>query len=322
MDAREDHLAAVLLRGVTDGSGDAEADYDSLAQLSREPGETSERTLLAVTHEAMHAGLNATTAFGVFLSAYAVLAHDSPSYSKGLQSLVEKCRRVHEAYATYESVWLVTSGDAKVLAPYPSYELSYREASSLVSLPDSSLAKKLMIEAAVRASMQPKGVESLLEHNLPLEPSRWLRARDEPDGRFSILRYKADDAFWTAAWSRCAAAVDAPGWRKLAAKEEGDPTRVIGDDEDGEIAETVGRLLYEEVSKLLARHNVATLEYDEHRIIGERVIANLEKKTPQANRNLRLADDSTAVAPFNTFAPFGQRGASDREQQGANRTRQ
>jgi hypothetical protein len=73
-------------------------------------GRATDAAVRMVTlHEIMHAELNDNTAWGSLFHAYAALVQDAPAagaYREVSLSVIEACRRTHEVFATYTSVFL------------------------------------------------------------------------------------------------------------------------------------------------------------------------------------------------------------------------
>ena len=168
----------------------------------------SDGARLVTVHEALHAALNDTTAFGALVAACAVLGQVAGGeYEAALKRLVGQCRGVHEAFATFESLWLVVAGDMSYLSGYPRYQRWYKDASDLVPIPDHVRRKEMMLEAAARACMQAP-VLTGLGGAAPLSADAWRRpASERPDERFALLHRVADGKFWDAAWGECIEAV-------------------------------------------------------------------------------------------------------------------
>jgi len=129
-------VLTALLHGELDSG---EGSYNSFDRWSTSlRGDAgSEGARLVTVHEALHVVLNDTTAFGVLLAACAALAHaEGGQHEVALRPLLGHCRGVHEAFATFQSLWLVAAGELSYLSGYPRYERWYRDASDLVPVPD------------------------------------------------------------------------------------------------------------------------------------------------------------------------------------------
>lgn len=254
---------------------------------------------LVTVHEALHAALNDTTAFGVLLAARVALDQAGGGGPDGvLKRLVGQCRGVHEAFATFESLWLAADGDMSYLSGYPRYQRWYKDASDLVPLPDHLRRKEMMLEAAARACMQGPVLIRITSGG-PLSGSAWAcPASERPDERFAMLHRFADREFWDRAWDQCAEAVS--GSPLLAAIEasDADPslrTQTYGDEFDEPLA-ICARLLYTAVAMLLAEHGAMTLDYDGHQDFLAGVIAAVEREAPAARGLLLASSDDRGVA--------------------------
>jgi len=147
-------LVTALLHSEADSGAGAYNSFDRWStSLRGDAGSDGAR--LVTVHEALHAALNDTTAFGVLMAACAVLGQAAgDEYEAALRRLVGQCRGVHEAFATFQSLWLAVAGDMSYLSGYPRYQRWYQDASDLVPIPDHTRRKEMMLEAAARACMQ------------------------------------------------------------------------------------------------------------------------------------------------------------------------
>jgi len=290
-------LVTALLHSESDSG---EGSYNSFDQWSTslrgDAGSAGAR--LVTVHEALHAALNDTTAFGVLMAACAVLAQVAGGqHEPALKRLVGQCRGVHEAFATFQSLWLVVAGDMSYLSSYPRYLRWYQDASDLVPLPDHMRRKEMMLEAAARVCMQSP-VLIRLTGETPVFADAWAPcARERPDERFALLHRVADAKFWTRAWDECAAVVsDTPLWAALEASDHDVSLRqeTYGDALDEPLA-TCAHLLYSAVAALLAEHGFSTLDYDGHRNYLADVIASVEREAPAAHGILLASSDERGV---------------------------
>ena len=72
---------------------------------------------MASLHEAHHASLNSSTAWGALLQALMIAvrhARDPGRFKATLGDLVRSCRRTHEAFATHASVMDIAAADAAI----------------------------------------------------------------------------------------------------------------------------------------------------------------------------------------------------------------
>ena len=253
---------------------------------------------LVTVHEALHAALNDTTAFGVLMAACAVLGQSAGGqHELTLKALVGQCRGVHEAFATYQSLWLVVAGDMSCLSGYPQYLRWYKDASDLIPLPDHTRRKEMMLEAAARVCMQAPVLTRLTGHASVPADAWAVPAGERPDERFALLHRVADARFWTRAWEECAAVVsDTPLWAALEASDRDVSLRpeTYGDAFDEPLA-ACAHLLYSSVAALLAKHGLATLDYDGHRSYLAEVIAAVEREAPAARGMLLASSDERGV---------------------------
>jgi hypothetical protein len=293
--ADDDHLLGPLLRGDSAGGSGAYNSYDQWSTSLRrgEAGSTGAR--LVTVHEALHASLNDTTAFGILLAVCAVLARtERAGYQGTLERLVGSCRIVHESFATYTSLWLVVGGDSAFLDGYPWYQRWYKDASDLVPVPDHLRRKEMMLEAAARACMQSPVLDRLVRLGPDSPDDVWsIPLTERPDQRFGLLHEAADLAFWARSWQRCGDAVGGGSlWAAIGASDR-DPSRrpETYDEALATQIQTCASLLYEDVAGLLAAHGAPTLDYDGHRRFRGRVIEAVERAAPATRGMLRMSED-------------------------------
>ncbi len=290
-------LVTALLHGESDAGEGSYNSFDRWStSLRGDAGSAGAR--LVTVHEALHAALNDTTAFGVLMAACAVLGQVAGGrHEPALKALVGQCRGVHEAFATFQSLWLAVEGDVSYLSGYRRYLRWYQDASDLIPLPDHLRRKEMMLEAAARVCMQAP-VLTRLTGAAPAVADAWaLPPGERPDERFALLHRVADAAFWTRAWAECAGAVsDTPLWAALEAGDHDVSLRQeTYDDAFDEPLATCAHLLYAAVAALLAEHGLATLDYDGHRDYLAEVIASVEREAPAAHGFLLASSDERGV---------------------------
>src|ERR1700745_668830 len=112
-------LVTALLHSEADSGAGAYNSFDRwCTSLRGDAGSDGAR--LVTVHEALHAALNDTTAFAVLMAACAVLGQAAgDEYEAALRRLVGQCRGVHEAFATFQSLWLLVAGDMFFLFGFP-----------------------------------------------------------------------------------------------------------------------------------------------------------------------------------------------------------
>ena len=291
-------LVTALLHSEADSGAGAYNSFDRWStSLRGDAGSDGAR--LVTVHEALHAALNDTTAFGVLLAACAVLGQVAgDEYEAALRRLVGQCRGVHEAFATFQSLWLVVAGDMSYLSGYPRYQRWYQDASDLVPIPDHTRRKEMMLEAAARACMQAP-VLAGITGDAPLAADTWTRpASERPDERFALLHRVADGKFWDRAWDECIEAVSGTPLEEVLKASDSDVSRrqETYDDALDEPLATCAHVLYSAVATLLAEHGAVTLDYDGHREFLAAVIASVEQEAPAASGLLLASSDERGVA--------------------------
>lgn len=292
-----DHLTALLLTGADGTSGGGYNNFDAWSAALRGDDADSPGGRLVTAHEALHAVLNDTTAYGMALAGYAVLTrHGDPGNEAALRKLVDGCRTAHEAFATFGSIWLVGGGDLGLLGGYPAYRGWYRDAADLVPhLPDHDRRKELMIENAVRACMQSPALTRLLDRGLAPDAWRDLTRADRPSDRFAMLHTLADESFWDAAWADCEEAIRGTAALDALRASLRDP-RLRDETYDGAYSEawlTCAELLHRRIAGLLP--GASTLGYDEHRTLIPRLIELVEQHAPHTAGLLVPSTDERTV---------------------------
>lgn len=279
----DEHLL-VLLRGETAAG---EGSYSGAGRwttrlLSGRAGSPAAR--LVTVHEAMHASLNDVTAFGMALAALGAVRNE-----KALPRLVAQTRTVHEAFATFASLWAAADGDLTLLGDRPVYRSWYRDAADLVPLPDGAPRCLTAVDEAARACLQSDALDALLEQGLG-EPSPRVRPTDRPDVRFRMLHQHADQQFWERTWAGCREVLDQDRWA-LVMKADTD-TGARADwaaPENTEARRLLAVTLYDSFADLLCRAGAPTLGYDDHQDRSDATIDAVETLAPDARGLLRAA---------------------------------
>ncbi|MCD0453776.1 hypothetical protein LO762_32015 [Actinocorallia sp. API 0066] len=300
-DEPDGHFLEGLLRGAAGAGSGNYNHYDAWNVSLGGEDVSSERARLVTVHEALHATLNDCTAFGTGLAGYAVLALDGDAHREALVRLVGMCRGVHEAFATFMSIWLV-SGDVGLLEGYRPYQGWYRDASDLVPIPDHHRSKEMMVEAAVRVCMQSPALRTLIDNGLSVGAVAEIPRLERPDVRFRLLHEATDAAFWNRAWERCEEAVGSTtAWEALIAAQD-DPALRPSTYADEYQADwrTVAHILHEEVAGVLRGLGAHVLQYDGHRESTAALISAVEAAAPHARGRL-VASSETASADDESF---------------------
>ena len=172
----DDHLRGSVERGV-------EGAYTPLGFQLRGGGGDTAADALAHVHEAHHGALNDSTAWGSALHIAARLPTDRGTYLL----LLDLCRRVHEAFATYASVALVRQAKVADLAVhrYRRYLPALHAVNRFVAAVDSPTRRYLLVTQVARACMQTSILDELAAvAGEELTRSR-VRTLDTPDGRWA-----------------------------------------------------------------------------------------------------------------------------------------
>ena len=215
------------------------------------------------------------------------------------------CRTVHEAYATFTSLWTVSAGHLSLLGGRVDYLAWYRDAADLLPLPPGARRTQLALDEAARVCMQSAALHDLLAAGFD-RPNPEVKRPDRPDVRFGWIHESADAAFWTRTWGRCAEVASAlPGWETLLAADT-DPTalELTYSAEIAPTCATVGEAVYAELAALLRRHGATTLGYDDHQTLAADAISHVEQLVPEAQGVLRAAlhNDSPALESYEIWS--------------------
>ncbi|MDQ1250278.1 MAG: hypothetical protein QG597_4657 [Actinomycetota bacterium] len=284
-----------LLHGNSASGAGAYNSFDRWTTSLRSGDLGSASARLVTVHELMHAALNESTAFGSLVMACATLRQaEGEAFTAPLTRLIGQCRSVHEAFATFQSLWVVAEGNLSYLEEYPRYVGWYRDAADLVPLPDHFRRKELMIEVAARASMQAPVLERLAAGASPNDQAWAVPRLQRPDERFALLHALVDGAFWNRAWTTCQVALsDNPLFAALT--DADNDVRLRASTYDAQFSDAIAvctKLLYAQVSALLDAHDAPTLGFDENRESAAAVVRAVEAASPRA-RGLLVPPDST-----------------------------
>lgn len=144
-------------------------------------------------HEIAHAGLNATTTFGLLLQRIGWYSHfnPTPANRERLNALIAAARRTHEVYATSLGAWAVVPDiDAdRLLADYPGYWGFLNDARRLYAgFREGSLASYAIVEGVALAAMNVSlGVDPHAEEAGATFSVDQLGPEGAPDARFTKL---------------------------------------------------------------------------------------------------------------------------------------
>ena len=111
--------------------------------------------------------------------------------------MARRCRTVHEANATFNSIWLAADGDLTSSAGSHEYQNWYGDGADAVPLPDHSRLKMISLSAMAAVCMCPPVLERfsmwdvLDEHDWRILPSEY------PDRRFAAFHRMTGDPIWS-----------------------------------------------------------------------------------------------------------------------------
>jgi hypothetical protein len=154
---------------------------------------------VASTHEQIHHNLTESTTYGNLMQAASLLATTFPEHAwlgRNLRQLARRCRSIHEASATFQSIWLSADGDLTLLAGSRQYQNWYQDGAGAVPLPDHSRLKMLALNAMASVCMCPNVFDRFSSWNLLNENDWRLLPEEIPDHRFAAFQKMADNPFW------------------------------------------------------------------------------------------------------------------------------
>jgi hypothetical protein len=178
----DDHLARLSL----DGFGSTGFYTPEVTEM-RLGGVDRLADLVVFLHEAHHASLNDSTAWG---AAVHVLARLGAASRPSFLAVLEAARQTHESYATYASVSVALAHDVSaevVLAGYPNYLPLHRATARFVAHGAGPHRRYLAATAAARVAMQCPIMDLLIAKDLAGFDPAELREIDTPDGRWRWL---------------------------------------------------------------------------------------------------------------------------------------
>lgn len=142
-------------------------------------------------HEAHHAGLNDSTAWGTALH---ILARLPEPARRNYADYLDACRVLHESYATYASVSLAETRHPDVeqlFDSYATYRPLYEAFVSLADWAGGPHRRYLLAETIATVCMQTTILDALVEADFDL-PIHQVRRGWTPDGRLAILTRHAE----------------------------------------------------------------------------------------------------------------------------------
>jgi hypothetical protein len=220
----EEHIFALLLRPRDSGVAGRYSPGGWTVELGSDAD--PQVRLMASYHEANHAALNSSTAWGAVLEACAFVQRhtQAPASLRVLSSLVQACRHTHEAFATHTSV-IDLGGRTRttpdlLLHDYPDY-LEYFDLAVAVGpeAPLWSRWRRLAADAALIACMQSTALQQLLDVGIRDFRLSSVRLRDQPDERLRAMRRVAREV-WTA-FDDLIGERSPQGWTHVQAQEVG-----------------------------------------------------------------------------------------------------
>lgn len=174
-------------------------------------------------HERQHRILNDLTSYGALLDAVGRLSRTDERLKPVFTGLVNRCRTVHECYATYLGFQGgLTTDMPAALAGNDLYTHYYRRAERIVSLPPFHPVGLLALSAVARFSMNGRLPEKVERGELSGIRLSDFRAADAPDHRFTLCERHLDRTFWEDCFHKARAGFgEHPHWRRFIERHAG-----------------------------------------------------------------------------------------------------
>lgn len=265
-----DHLTDLGFRSVGEAGGRYRPSGFDLRLSGEEIGDR-----LTYIHETHHASLNDSTAWGALLHVVARIpaGGNAPAY----RPLVDACRLVHEAYATFASLSIIEANHGPqpdALVAYPQYLPLQRRLATLVAAGGGPHRQYLLATAVARCCMQSPVLALVAAKGLEGFCLSDLRSLDTPDGRYRALLSSQQDVL-----ARAAEAGDvATGWSTddLDRIDGADPQEATDDAHDdmwGRWEETA----YDEIAQALGGMGATPVAYNGHQEWTGELVAVAER---------------------------------------------
>lgn len=257
--------------------------------------------VMASSHEAHHAALNASTAWGAMIQAIALAGRDSAEpdrFRATLIGLVDASRRTHEAFATHASVMDVIRADrdacpASLLAGYPGYQTYLDTAAALgPDLDIDNAWRQAAAESALQACMQSPALVTFLEEGLDRFTLSSVRQHHHPDRRLAVLA-RTTPAWWKDAASIASGALG-DRWDALSALSCRDPTAHRA--ELGSNWVELRRLCIDSALRALHREGFPSLSVAQTRKLLPAVTDKLARAARAGSPALKLDTDASTGA--------------------------
>jgi|UPI00046FBB65 hypothetical protein len=251
------------------------------------PGADEDLGSLATLHESLHSELDRSTAYGMILHAYALVARNRPgdeSRLRMLDRLIGRCRTTHEAFATTLSVFILGQGRDRhdLLNGYPNYARYYRIGRELASPFRSPYLRYHATVAALRFCMQSDLLGFLRDRGPVVFDLGEYRAIEYPDVRLQYVRQQVARGVWAQALETVRDRMPAFGDARAALVDGDDvPEAVAAFEEE---YDALSRLLmvtfYDHLRATLASHGLSALSFDGHREFGKGFLENISREVP------------------------------------------
>jgi hypothetical protein len=268
---------------------------------------------MASLHEYHHGSLNDCTAYGSLLHVVGWLCReqpDEPRHLDLLDALIEHAVTVHEAYATYSSLYLVGRGwpDPGLLTAYPEYsEYLTRALAPASRMPNPVLAFRF-VQAIARAAMQSELLCGLAASS----PNEWdpaaIAPGERPDERFDLLcrPESLDDladefAGWASA-QRSSAVREVLDARP---RDEQAYDRLIEARLDA-ATDSIATVLYDLCSDRLRDSGRSCLDFDGHQSLTHTLVARAESWLPGTRRGRPMSAAVAGSGPADVASMFAE----------------
>lgn len=187
--------------------------YDHLGWATN-AGSQGDNPLVQLTtlHESFHSELNNLTVYGFFLQGYAFMLRANKDVEQEKQrfgSMVSRCRKAHEIYATFVSTTVISESfknkridPVELLVKYPDYQDYYQQGVQLSVDFKGNYLKEIAVTALIISCFQSKSIYLTAMLDLSAFYPGMVRSAEFPDQRLDLLMRQLPEGFLTASFER------------------------------------------------------------------------------------------------------------------------
>ncbi len=264
-------LETLLLEGDTKGTGI----YDNINwHVHFEDDNTSDNSKLISLHESFHSYLNNSTIYGLILKIYTYSFKETSDakYKEILFSLIEKCTLVHEVFATYLSISVMSpihnynDGKIALLEGYREYYQYYDKANELLKGIEGKYLRQHCLTSLLRAILQDKSIlDKVLINAQDLDLNKIEKAAF-PNARLAVIQQEINNGFWEDVLTTFF--VNYTNEEEFAliqnSKIEDKSYKDLIQPKYDLLSENLYAFIYEEVKSVLDKNKKSTLDFNEH----------------------------------------------------------